>query len=1119
MHLNTLPFDQYQRYRFTRDIVEIYSDIKNLSKPLRILDVGGLSFDYDDNPWLPAREFFSGNDVIVVDTASLDIKDYIMGDGTKLDFESATFDVVIANDVLEHVPLSMRSKFIEELTRVTKGILIMSVPFNSAINLIADRVHYEFILKYLKHDHIMQGEHLINPLPQLNEIIDLLKKKNFSLASFGIGNTYNWLLYNFIKEMLASSSEFQPMAIWVDQYINENLYENEVCVDPPYRHVVVISKDDPQVIGKIEEQVKLKFSPKPNFNHSPLFLLSTVQQLLELKRDNDKLFDLVLCNELAEMASVPLKSGDEVSQSFQMISSNIAKIAFLIGTHGKRQHGLLKIEISRDNYVIFNIEVPTYYLKDNEWYEVTFPPQTNTLNSKFEIKWYYYGKGEPGISIWGNRIGVLPFVKRNGNIEEWSACLKVYSRNFSMSEKYQKELMCLRKEMELKNQNIKELEFIVKQNNQALETIIEQLNHIMEKQEKRSSTDLLEIIPQKDRLIKELQDQILAMKNTKGWRLLEKYRKIRNFTKQIPKGLLKKVFYKVKERGICETVQIVKEKIRQSYSNVDYDSWFRTQIPTQEKIREMMQEIDLFQRKPVISIVMPTYNTKEQWLRKAIESVQNQIYPFWELCICDDNSSQEHVWKILQEYAKQDKRIKITRLFENKGISGATNEAINLATGEYIGFLDHDDELTIDALYEVVNVINQKDVDLIYSDEDKLSLDETFIEPFFKPDWSPDYILSTNYICHFAVYRKTLGDEIGWLRSGFDGAQDYDLVLRFSEKTSKIHHIPKVLYHWRKIPGSTAERFDSKSYAKDAGLRALKDMLIRRGINGSVINAEIPGHYRVIREITEMPLVSIIIPTKDKVDLLKNCIESIKTKTDYPNYEIIIVDNGSTEKRTLDYLDSLQNETVLKYPGPFNYSKINNYAVQHAKGDYVLFLNNDTEVIEKKWLTAMLEHAQRREVGAVGAKLLYTDGRIQHAGVILGIGGVANHAFLGYERYADGYFGMLKDIRNYAAVTAACMLMRKEVFFECGGFNEENLAVAFNDVDLCLKLVSKGYLCVWTPYALLYHHESASRERIVDPDEVQYMLKTWKNWLENDPYYNPNLSKDINRMFLLKEKI
>jgi GT2 family glycosyltransferase len=450
---------------------------------------------------------------------------------------------------------------------------------------------------------------------------------------------------------------------------------------------------------------------------------------------------------------------------------------------------------------------------------------------------------------------------------------------------------------------------------------------------------------------------------------------------------------------------------------------------------------------------------------------------------------------------------------ENKGISGNSNEALSLASGEFVALLDHDDELAAFALYEVVKALNQNpETDFIYSDEDKLTARGERITPSFKPDWSPDLFLSWMYTCHLGVYRKRLIDEIGGFRPAYDGSQDHDLVLRLVEKTQRIRHLPKVLYHWRATPQSAASGIQAKPYAHVAAKKAIEDYLRRNCIEAEVLDGACAGLYRVRRRIIGSPLVSIIVPTRDQLKFLRRCIDSVLKKTSYDNYEIIVVNNQSQETETISYLEEIRKHPgirVLEYDRPFNFSAVSNLAVSQCRGEHILLLNDDTEVVAGEWLSAMLEHSQRREVGAVGAKLFFPDGTIQHCGVIIGLGGAARHAFY---RSVD-LLGRASAIGNYSAVTAACMMLRKEVFHEVGGF-DENLAVLYNDVDLCLRIRNRGYLIVYTPYAVLRHHESRSRPRGGEffdryPRDTSYFKDKWRATIDSgDPYYNPNLTLD-----------
>ena len=581
----------------------------------------------------------------------------------------------------------------------------------------------------------------------------------------------------------------------------------------------------------------------------------------------------------------------------------------------------------------------------------------------------------------------------------------------------------------------------------------------------------------------------------------------------------KKGFKYMAKNGISHTIQRAKiEKLRNQAS---YPNWLaRNEVLD---IEAMTQEIATFHYQPKISIAMPVYNVEEKWLRLCIDSILNQVYTNWELCMADDASTDPNVKKILTEYQQLDERIRVVFREQNGHISEATNSALAIATGEFVALLDNDDELAINAFYEVVKVLNENpELDLIYSDEDKIDMDGNRSDPAFKPDWSPDLLLGTNYISHLGVYRRSILEEIGGFRKGYEGSQDYDLVLRFTEKptTERIKHIPKVLYYWRMLPTSTAVDQGSKGYAFEAGLRAVQDALVRRGINGHATHGAANGLYDVYYDIESEKLVSIIIPTKNGYKDVQRCVSSIIEKTTYQNYEIIMADNGSTDPK----MHELYAEFEQQLPGrffvesidiPFNFSTINNRAAKKAHGEYLLFLNNDTEVITENWLTLMVSLAQQERIGCVGAKLLYPNNTVQHAGVILGLGGVAGHGHYGYPHGDLGYFGRLAINVNYSAVTAACLLMKKADFDAVGGF-EEAFTVAFNDVDLCLKVQALGRDNVWLHEAELYHFESQTRgyddkgkkKKRFEQEKVM-MEEKWGPLIENDPFYNPNLTRDI----------
>ncbi|QVK17123.1 glycosyltransferase [Mycoplasmatota bacterium] len=579
-----------------------------------------------------------------------------------------------------------------------------------------------------------------------------------------------------------------------------------------------------------------------------------------------------------------------------------------------------------------------------------------------------------------------------------------------------------------------------------------------------------------------------------------------------------------RKHGLIKTIRHAKGFLfKQEIMNYDSFKVYQEWINNNEKYNKekCIKEIKSFKYQPKISIIMPVYNVEKKWLEKCIESIRNQYYFNWELCIADDHSTYKYIKTFLNFFTKLDPRIKVIYREKNGHISRASNSALTLASGDFIALLDNDDELPPFSLYEIVKALNvNPGLDLIYSDEDKIDINGKRSDPHFKPDYSPDTILSSNYISHLGVYRKSIVDEIGGFRTGYEGSQDYDLLLRFLEKTStdKIIHIPKILYHWRMIEGSTAMNNTSKNYAYVAGKKALEDTILRRNLKANVIEHNEVPYYMMDYKLIEDDFISIIIPTKDHADLLEKCLISIYEKSTFKNYEIIIVDNGSIETDTLNlfehYKQTYKNFRVIRLDIPFNYSKLNNEAAKIAKGNLLLLLNNDIEVITPNWLEIMAGYAKQNHIGAVGAKLLYPDQTIQHGGVILGIGGIANHAFLNHHRTSPGYYARLKVPYNYSAVTAACLLISKEKFFEVHGLEEE-LQVAFNDVDLNLKLLEKGYYNIFLPQVELYHYESKSRGKDDSPKkikrfhgEIKFMERKWSSIIKKDPYYNINLSKE-----------
>ncbi len=584
--------------------------------------------------------------------------------------------------------------------------------------------------------------------------------------------------------------------------------------------------------------------------------------------------------------------------------------------------------------------------------------------------------------------------------------------------------------------------------------------------------------------------------------------------KKITPYMIKKGLRYLKHFGL--KAFFVRLQERMEPEEVPYGPWYEAYRPSEKELEKQRSRV--FPESVKISVIVPAYRTPELFLRQMIDSLVEQTYANWELCIANASPDDQVMKRVLGEYMKKDSRIKVKNLEVNAGISENTNEALAMANGDFIGLLDHDDLLAPNALYEVALAIEKDEqIDVLYTDEDKVRGENNeHFQPHFKPDFNLDLLRSNNYICHFFVVRHTLIEKVGGFRPEFNGAQDYDFIFRCTDAARKIKHIPEILYHWRTHEASTADNPMSKMYAYEAGKKAIEEHLQRHGQTAEVALKKNLGFYRVTYPVQGEPLVSIVIPNKDEKESLKLCLDSVKKKTTYSNYEIIIVENNSTTTEIFDYYKELEKEEnirVITWEHEFNYSAINNFGVKHANGELILFLNNDVEVLSDNWLEELVANTQRPEVGITGVRLLYPDGTVQHAGTVIGIGGIAGHMLVGLQGERSGYMNKAVTQMNYSAVTAACMMMKRSIFEKLGGF-EEKLSVAFNDVDLCLRTVADGHLVVYNPYVELRHYESKSRgaedseEKVRRfQSEIEFMRTRWEDLLkEGDPYYNKNLS-------------
>lgn len=622
--------------------------------------------------------------------------------------------------------------------------------------------------------------------------------------------------------------------------------------------------------------------------------------------------------------------------------------------------------------------------------------------------------------------------------------------------------------------------------------------------------------------------------NSRSWRITAPLRQIAHFGrftlgKVKPWGrfalkllrALPKAPRLLRQKGWRGVLQRLENELPQPEGSA-YQHWIYTNEPGEGLFPQLAAMVPGWHYKPLVSVLMPTYNSPLPFLIEAVESVRAQVYPHWELCIADDASTQQDVLNYLRGLAAQDSRVVLTLRDKNGHISACSNTALESAHGEWVALLDHDDRLHPLALFGVVEALQSRpDAHVVYTDEDKIDTQGVRFDPYFKGEYNRELMWAQNMVCHLGCYRRELVNEIGGFTVGLEGAQDYDLALRVIDRSSadQIVHVPRVLYHWRAIANSTALSEEAKPYALSAGKLAVESHLVRIGISAKVVSApELPNMNRVRPDLPiPLPLVTVLIPTRDRIDLLKTCIESIQTKSSYPFIEIIVIDNGSVEPVSLRYLDSLREQglRVIRDDGPFNYSALNNMAAEQAKGEFICLMNNDIEIITPDWLEEMLSFAALPGVGAVGARLWYPENQgLQHGGVIIGIGGVAGHAHVQLPMGHVGYFCRIALHHRLLAVTAACLLIRKSHFWAVGGLDTQ-LAVAFNDVDFCLRLHQAGFACIYTPYAEMVHHESASRgddltgarrERFMS--ETRFMVDRWGDSLQQDPFFSPNLSLD-----------
>lgn len=1062
----SIIFDQYQRYKNAQILV---NKLRKGNETFSILEVGA-------NEHKNLEQFLPDDNIKYLDIElseeRLNDPQYILGDATNMDFEDGTFDVIVALDVFEHIPPEKREMFLTEINRVSRVGFIIGAPFNTEG--VADtevRVNEVFCALYgMNHPWLI--EHIENGLPSLEDTVSYLNEKNIKYEMINHGSL---LLWEKIMKMHFFSIKDVALQNYVDRIYdlyNKDIFEKDYT-NNCYRHFIVGLKDETH-----ELDVKMLFN-----NKETSFAVLDQAETTFYKIYEEKTIEHFISQKNPLSFQVYTDKGEGITEK------NSIKEVIVNDKINK------KIDLNKYNVRTLRIDLTDAYsiIKVNEVVVGTSNGNKIDLTSEIcgrlrNIGQNMYLCDDDDLQFIFSSDAAIEYLYVN--IEATKISVEQANLVAQIADSYEK------KESDLYNLK-KEKNNEIEKQKREYEQVVNTLNHNNEVWQSAYSN----------------------VTNSLSWKVTAPIRKVIDV---LGNCLVARGLRCLKEHGVAYTWHVFTTG---SYSkggpviNIGSNKKrFKHYILSTEE--EQKQRDYEFKNPKKFSILVPLYNTKEEFLRDMIESVQNQTYGNWELCLAD-GSDLEHaeVETICQEYLKNDDRICYKKLEKNGGISENTNACLEMATGDFIALFDHDDILHKSALFEVMKTIEENDADMIYTDEATFhkKWEDAFL-PHFKPDYSPDTLRSYNYICHLTVFSRELYEKIGGFNKEYDGSQDYDFILRLTEKAKNIVHIPKVLYYWRAHENSVASDLSAKPYTIEAAKNALAAHLDRVGLQGKVEDSSVLSTYKINYEIIGQPKVSILIPNKDHIDDLEKCIKSILKKTTYQNYEIIIIENNSEEDKTFAYYDYLKKNDKIKvvyWEREFNYSAINNFGAKAATGEYLLLLNNDVEIITEHWIEEMLMFAQRKDVGAVGAMLYYPDDTIQHAGVILGIGGVAGHSHKYFKKGEYGYSSRLTIAQNLSCVTAACLMIKKEIFDEVKGL-DEGFAVAFNDVDFCMKVREAGYLNVFTPYAQLYHYESKSRG-LEDTKEKQQRFKSeidrfyskWDKELSvGDPYYNVNLTLD-----------
>ena len=1131
-----IAFDQYQRYQTIANVIEYYRQ-ENPTKSFKVLEIG--SNEHKDLRLFLPNDKIVFTDITLTETMKQD-QDFQQADGTNLQFENNSFDFVVAADVLEHVPDKNRPEFCNELKRVANIATVICFPYMTQDNINAEERLNVYYRGLYGSDFIWLKEHNTYGLPSIEHIDYIYEKSNSHYFKFYHGNLKIWEQMWYCHFNTCGASMTEEYRHTIDHYYNNAIYNKDIKL-PCYRVFYICTNQEDKMLTKwINEQ----WQKEDDVNDSILDMLLNNHQYMSQKCKNidealseqtvsSTLYwaeagqsyneeNIYRCKNILSEDNIHIKYS--LSQSVNLlrfdpmekpcivedlhIYSNVGSLQ-VIAENGIEYQGKYvflesdpRFQIIIDGKQITSIDIRAHITP------IDFPEYEELLNQLFDDKKQMVQLLAEQETAYKAQIAEQETVYKAQIAEQETA----HKAQIAEREKvYQNELKLNADKLKKIEKNEKEL--LSKQ-----KELEDSLSHYM--MHYHAAIGQREELKQQ---IAQTQNAYNVISNAFFWKITKPARMLVDFIKMPFRKshsviLVWKGMKCLKQNGFKYTWRRVQDKLHHTQ---DYLSLTPKAELTQEQKEEQKNYIFSFQ--PKFSIVVPLYNTPEEFLHEMIQSVLHQTYGNWELCMADGSDYDHKITReICHKYMKKDKRIKYKKLTNNEGISKNTIEAYTLATGDYIVLMDHDDILTEDALFECARCIEKNpSVDFIYSDkgifEDKTNRILAF---HYLPDYSPEFLRATNYASHLNLFSRNILDKVGFIREGYDGSQDYDIELRVVEKARSIQHIAKVLYYCRACEGSVALNPESKMYAYEAGRRAIEEHIARIGYPGRVEFLKETFSYRIHYNIVKPGKVSIIIPNKDHIEDLKTCIESILKFTDYEDYEIVVVENNSECADTFTYyreIEKLDKVKVLYYYAPtseFNYSAINNYAVDHVDGKYVLFLNNDTKVINKNWLTEMLMYAQRDDVGAVGAKLYYPDHTYQHIGLFIGMGvHIATHYAHRSDMKNTGYMHRLSMPQNYNAVTAACLLIKREDFLAVYGFDAVTFKVGLNDIDLCLKLREMGKYNVLTPYAELYHYESISRKSDEDgPNKERFERERkafrikWSTYFEKcDEYYNPNL--------------